>query len=183
MQTNWIAFVGPPCSGKTTIAEEFEKMGWLILSDAARDIVEYEQLNGKNARSDERRFQMRVEEYQYERERLIEPFQAYILDGAYPDNLAHHKLYGMNTDMIRELSRRSLKQYKMIFLFEKLPIKQDGIIIETEDQRDELTVLLSEAYRSLGYDYITVPVMPVEDRVEFVKERIVSLKTESQRGK
>jgi predicted ATPase len=65
-------------------------------------------------------------------------------------------------------------KYEYVFVFERLPYSDEGVRINNED--DALARHLGEQleieYRNLGYEVIRVPVMPVDDRVQFILDRV-----------
>lgn len=169
IQTNWIVFTGPPHSGKTTTCNEFKKIGWKIIPETARTIAE----SDKYARKNELEFQKRVSITQYKIETNLDPNKKYILDRAYPDTFAYHKLYGMSIKYIEKICKN---KYKIIFIFEKLPNAQnDDIRIESELEMDQLFSLLLESYNKLGYNCCLVPAFSLQDRVQYISEIIRKL--------
>jgi hypothetical protein len=63
-------------------------------------------------------------------------------------------------------------RYASVFILDLLPLELDGARVQDE----AYTTLLDEAlvyyYGALGYDVVRVPVLPPEERLEFVLERL-----------
>jgi predicted ATPase len=58
--------------------------------------------------------------------------------------------------------------YAAVFLFDRLPIVQDGVRVEDAQQADEIDRMLMQDYTALGYAPVRVPVIPVEERTDFI---------------
>jgi predicted ATPase len=65
-----------------------------------------------------------------------------------------------------------LHRYASVFILDRLPFQLNGARIED----DAYTVLLDEwlarDYSALGYSVVRVPVLPPEERLAFVLERL-----------
>lgn len=61
-------------------------------------------------------------------------------------------------------------EYKNIFVLDLLPLVQDYARREDEKAQYQIHKLLVNAYSSLGYLIIHVPVLPPEERVNFILE-------------
>lgn len=60
----------------------------------------------------------------------------------------------------------------MVFLFERLPLEDDSLRVESDESADFLHRQLLQVYTNLGYKPISVPVLTVEQRVKFVIQRL-----------
>jgi predicted ATPase len=58
--------------------------------------------------------------------------------------------------------------YRKVFLLECLPLVRDYARREDETEQRRLRDLLHEVYHSLPFPVVHVPVMPAEERVDFI---------------
>jgi predicted ATPase len=68
-------------------------------------------------------------------------------------------------------------QYRAVFIFDRLPLKKDGVRTEDEALAAQIDAGLEADYRSVGYRPVRVPVLSIEKRTDFVLEYIRSGKT------
>jgi predicted ATPase len=92
------------------------------------------------------------------------------LDRALPGCLPFYRHFGLDVNKV--LAECFHHRYASIFILDLLPLELDGARIQGEAH----TVLLDEAlvyhYGALGYDVVRVPVLPPEERLRFVLERL-----------
>jgi predicted ATPase len=87
-------------------------------------------------------------------------------DRAVPDSIGYYRLEGLNPDEPIKKSKQT--KYKKIFFFERLKFEKDAIRSEDDRIAARLDRLLKESYQMLGYDLIPVPLMSVEERIQFI---------------
>jgi len=67
----------------------------------------------------------------------------------------------------------SFQTYNKVFCLERLPFKDDGLRIESgEEEARRVHNLILEEYKNAGYNLIGVPVMSVDERVNYILERV-----------
>lgn len=174
MQTKWIVITGAPCSGKTTVINEMARLGFPVVHETARAIIESElaightlqqiKLNGLAFQRDVLDAKIRIET----RLPINEPV---FLDRAIPDSIAYYRLNGF--DIEEPAMRTRLFQYKKVFLFDRLRFEKDAVRIEDDAVAETLDHLLESGYRELGYDVIRVPLVPVDERVRIVQSHLL----------
>jgi predicted ATPase len=160
---------GGPSSGKTTLISNISKRGYHTCHEAARLLIDKEILEGKSLeeiRINELEFQRKVLEIKLELEDKIPRDETVFIDRGIPDSIAYYKFYGFDLKEILKFCKE--KRYKKIFFLESLPFEKDYARIENEKQAKRLGELIKKAYLDLGYDVVTVPRMPIEERVNFV---------------
>jgi len=160
---------GGPSSGKTTLISSISKKGCHACHEAARLLIDKEISEGKTLeeiRIDELEFQRRVLEMKLEAESKLPKNEIAFIDRGIPDSIAYYKFYGFDLSEILKFCKE--KRYKKIFFLEPLPFEKDYARIENEKQAKRLGELIKKAYLDLGYDVVTVPRMPLEERVNFV---------------
>ncbi|MDE1768352.1 MAG: ATP-binding protein [Candidatus Micrarchaeota archaeon] len=94
-----------------------------------------------------------------------------VFERGVPDSMAYFKLGGLDTSgMVRK--NLAINRYRAAFFLEPLEYKRGGIRLETPEERDVIGELLLVTYKDLGYEVITIPVMPVEERADTVMQHI-----------
>lgn len=170
MKNNWYVITGAPCSGKTTIVQLLEKAGHKVIYEAARVYIDQEIKKGrslKEIRKDELSFQRKVLESKTRVEKKLSPKEIVFLDRAIPDTIAYYELLGIPVDKkLEDIVKRS--QYKKVFFFKKLDYEIDYARTETDEEVKKLEKLLLNTYKKLNLSIIKVPVMKIEDRLNFI---------------
>ena len=62
--------------------------------------------------------------------------------------------------------------YKKVFILDCLTLVKDYARTEDEAAQKKIHVLISEVYESLPFPVIQVPVLPPEERVDFILKNI-----------
>lgn len=169
VQTNWHVLTGTVSSGKTTVANMLSEEGFSIASEAGRLYVEEEMAKGKtieNIRGTPALFTLKVIERMHAREALLNIDGMYFLDRAVPDGLAFCRANGVDPN--RVLMKCFRHRYRSVLFFERLPVESDGVRTEDDQTAQLIDFWLVRDYTSLGYSVLRVPVLPPEQRVEFV---------------
>ncbi len=174
-EKEWYVITGGPCSGKTAIINKFEEMGYSVVHEVARSLIESELGSGKTkemVRSDDKAFQKRLLCRKIEVEKNISSRGIVFLDTAIPDSIPYYILNGINFDE-RTMKIFKKKPYKKIFLLEQLPFfKEDNVRIEDNQLSVRINRLIFETYASLGYEIINVPFSPLEKRIALILSRM-----------
>ena len=171
-QTNWHVITGAACSGKTTLINLLADKGYQTVPEIPRRYIEREVARGRTLdeifgnEADERA----MTDMQRSIERGLRATDVAFLDRALPDFLYFWRLLGMNPNEF--LAECFQYRYASVFILDRLPLHLDGARI----QDDAYTVLLDEAlvrdYSALGYRVVRVPVLPPQERLEFILERL-----------
>lgn len=176
INTNWYIITGVPCSGKTTLIKHLASLGYAIITEAARNLIDAEISEGKTAREvrvNEAEFQKMVSQIRIKIENKIPPEQTIFIDtGGIPTNIAYYQIVGLDPAPVIEEAKK--RKYRGVFFLERLPFEKDYARVEDEKTVNDLDRLLCEAYSDLGYDVIRVPVTSVEERVKFILKKIKS---------
>jgi predicted ATPase len=91
-------------------------------------------------------------------------------DRGVPDSIAYYKLNGL--DSVEPFQKSREVRYQNVFFLESLRFLADPVRSENEQTARRLGRLIEESYQSLGYDLIQVPLLSVEERTQFVLERL-----------
>jgi predicted ATPase len=169
-QNNWFVITGGPGSGKTTTVNLLSARGYTTTIEHARHYIDSQRQNGKTVeeiRKHQEEFQMRVLEMQIEQEAALAPDELVFLDRAIPDALAYYRF--LNLPVSQKLVDALQKvNYRKVFVLEVLPLVQDYARREDEAAQKKIHQLLIEVYESLGLPVVHVPVLPPEERVQFI---------------
>ena len=172
VQTNWHVITGAACSGKTTLIDLLADKGFQTVPETARQYIEREVAKGRTldeifgSEADERA----MTDMQRRIEHGLRATDVVFLDRALPDSLFFYRIFGLNPNEI--LAECFHHRYASVFILDLLPLQLDGARIED----DTYTVLLDEwlvrDYSALGYRVVRVPVLPPQERLAFVLEKL-----------
>ena len=170
-----IVLTGGPGSGKTSVIESLEKLGYNIRPEPARLLIEEYKQNSPHllpSVSKENRvlFAKTIEDLS------IKNFNDNIsgfFDRSILDEIGYRLRYNINISNELELAAKDLR-YKTVFIFPfwQEIFKTDDIRHETADEAKILFEFLYKAYTKYGYSPIIVPKMSVEERVKFILNNI-----------
>jgi predicted ATPase len=171
--TNWCVITGAPCSGKTSVIKELERRGYKVVHETARAFIDQQLAAGRRLdeiKADEPAFENHILNAKLVIESSLPPNETIFLDRGIPDSIAYFKLAGLNPDSpLRESNRL---RYRRVFFFEKLGFLKDRVRCEDESTADRLHRLIAESYRRLEYEMIPVPVLSIEQRADFILDRL-----------
>lgn len=175
-----VVLTGGPSTGKTTLIRSLQELGYLCYPEEIRKLTQ-ELLNpskvfqgGENPlllTSDSLDFNTRLLERRLGQWLDFNGQPAYLgfYDRGIPDVLAYMDAFGqVYPDHFQEEARR--RRYDCVFF---TPIWPEIFVNDTERMESLETARLTEAkllatYIDLGYDPIPIPLVPVEERIDFV---------------
>jgi predicted ATPase len=173
VQTNWHVIAGALSAGKTTMINGLAGRGFQTAPEGARLYLEQEIAGGctiDEIRANRAAFQRGIVDTQLRIERDLRPDDLVFLDRAIPDCLAWWRLYGLNpNEFLRECFRH---RYASVFVLDRLPIQLNGLRPDDEAVSAFTHEWTVRDYRALGYSIVRVPVLPPEERIEFVLEHL-----------
>ena len=173
-QTNWYVITGGPSSGKTTTVNLLKARGYKTTIEHARHYIDSENINGRTVeevRKNQKKFQLEILEMQIAQENKISPDDVIFLDRAIPDALAYYRFLNLPEDK-KLLEALSNACYKKVFILDCLTLVKDYARTEDEAAQKKIHALISEVYESLPFPVIHVPVLPPEERVDFILKNI-----------
>jgi len=171
IETNWIVITGAPSSGKSSVIDAIEKLGYCVQREVARVLIEELKRAGATLEDickDQIALQRAIIAREISNEAVRDPQQLTFLDRGMGDRITYDRLLGL--DPSETLALASRYRCKAVFIMDRLPFVQDDVRIEDEATAKLLDLMLEEDYRSLGYRPCRVPVMPIEERVELIIE-------------
>lgn len=162
---------GGPCSGKSSLLEEIGKMGYNTLEEVARKVLT--ERNGEKLGKNEQELRQReIYRRQLDEEKRIDKRSITFLDRSKIDVIAYCKFFGIDFGFVNI----DLREYDLVFFLEALPFEDDGLRIETAKEAGKISNILLETYTKLGFEVVLVPVMPLDERADFVINHINCLK-------
>jgi len=173
VQTNWHVITGAPCSGKSTLINQFANNRFQTAPEPGRLYFERELATGRTIeaiREDVIGCVNGIVDLTLEIERGLDANQVVFLDRGYPDSLAFCRFYGLNPNQY--LADCFHHRYASVFLLDRLPIEQDDVRVEDDAAASFLDLWLARDYSALGYRVIKVPVLSIKDRLAFILERL-----------
>jgi len=171
--TNWYVITGAPCSGKTSVISRIEQLGYRVIHETARSYINDELNKGKTLdeiKADMSLFEKNIFYRKIKIESSLPEKAIVFLDRAIPDSIAYFRFAGLNSEEPEKES--AYIRYRKIFLFDRLRIKQDEVRNENEEDSILIERLIEETYKTIGYEIMRVPVLPVRRRADFILENM-----------
>lgn len=173
-----VVVTGGPGTGKTSLVQALGRAGFAPASEVCRAIMQEEAATGGRALPwiDLDRFAERVldREIALDDERGAKPGWT-ALDRAIPDIVGYLRLYGRPVPERLLRATRERRYGRRAFLAPCWPAiyVNDAERYETLDQARRVGDAVADAYRTCGYELVTLPCVPVAERVRFVLETAV----------
>jgi len=169
-KSRWYVITGGPSSGKKTVLKHLKIIGYRIIPEVARGVIDRANRQGittQELRKDEVKFQESLLLPKLRLEQNLPRNQVIFWDQTLPSSIAYLQNCGGDPRKALKLCEREL--YKRVFLLRQLPqFTKDYARTEDKVAAEKISQLLKEAYEQLGYEVILVPVMSVAERVEFI---------------
>jgi predicted ATPase len=174
VQTNWYVFTGAACCGKTTLIESLSERGYAVIAEGARQYFSCEMAKGRSLeeiRRDDEALQRVIFDLQLKLEQQAQASVVTFLDRALPDSLTFYRVFGMDPNLI--LAECFTHHYAGVFILDRLPFRRNQTLGPEDNwTSDFLDAWLTRDYQALGYGVVRVPVLPPEERLEFVLHRL-----------
>ncbi|RJQ34108.1 hypothetical protein C4568_03125 [Candidatus Parcubacteria bacterium] len=174
IKTSWYVITGGPSSGKTTTVNLLKDRGYKTTIEHARHYIDTQKIAGKTVeeiRKNQLSFQQGILNMQTDQEQALPSDETIFLDRAIPDALAYYRFLKLPED--EKLQKAMHKfSYKKVFVLDPLPLVKDYARTEDEAAQKNIHVLLTNVYESLQYPVVHVPVLPPEERVDFILKNL-----------
>ena len=169
-RTNWCVITGGPSSGKTTTVDLLKTRGFETTIEHARHFLDTQRVGGRSVqeiRSNQAAFQLGILDMQIEQEAALDPDALVFLDRALPDALAYYRFLDLPPHP-RLLEALRTASYRKVFLLDLLPLVSDYARTEDGTAQRQIHDLLRDVYVELGNVVTAVPVLPQEERVNYI---------------
>lgn len=169
----WYVLTGGPCAGKSTTIDELARRGYPVLAEPARLIIDEKLAAGHTITQivTDPDWLSSVAGRALAQEGEVTTDETWFFDRAAPDSLAYYRANNRPVDEVLT-SAVSKQRYRKIFLLDLVDFENDRARSETPEQARVLHELIRDAYAELGYEIVTVPVMPVTERATFILGRL-----------
>lgn len=166
-----VVLIGGPSSGKTSTIERIAAVGYAVVPEVAKDLILARGGLDPRNKSDYRLFQEEVVREQMRRESAFSG-DCFLDRGIY-DGVAYSlKNLGDIPDFLRQ-AISCHKGYDAIFSLDMLPFKKEIFRIEQDEQEaHDMHLRVIDVYQKYGFRVIPVPVMSVQERVNYILGRL-----------
>ena len=161
-----IVLTGTSCSGKTTLISELSK-NYLVISETSRELMSKHPELANTAE-----LQGRILEKQLQKEESISGGidELVFFDRGIVDIHVYSKFFlGYSPKYFDNLDLRN--RYDLVFLLETIPPNM-RTRLRGDGENNDLDADFIREYRQLGYNPIRVPVMGLNERIEFILKSI-----------
>ena len=170
IRTNWFAITGPPCAGKTTVLQALENLGFPVIHERGRFLIESALDAGFSTKEI-------FENQQLLQETILKakiiahlenpPQKLTILEDGIPESLAYFRTENLDTSGITHIF--DLFRYTCVFYMEALPLLNDPARPHNQEKIDHLGEMKRQVHIEFGYEVINIPVLPVIDRIGLIR--------------
>lgn len=174
LESQWAIITGGPSSGKTTLINELESMGYPVRHEVARayilHLMKCNHVSAEEVRQQVHPLQRHILTLKLMRERHTPKNDRVFFDRGTPDSLAYFRYHKLNTqDAVRACR---YVRYKHVFFCSPLPFEKDGIRTENEEVAKILGQYIFDAYVDMGYQPILLPPVSISDRLSIILNKL-----------
>ena len=173
IETNWHVITGAPCSGKTTLIDLLSDKGFQIFPEAARQFFARELGKGRTIdeiRADPAIFTRQIFDMWLELMRDLQASDLIFHDRGFPDGFAFYRYAGIDPNEILPACFRY--HYASVFLLNRLPYQLDNVRAGDDETAAYYEAWTLRDFAALGYNVVRLPVLPPEERLAFILERL-----------
>lgn len=174
IRTNWNVITGGPCTGKTTVVNILAKRGYKTTIEHARHYIDTQKITGRTVeeiRENKKEFQLGILNMQINEEATLNVNELVFLDRALPDAMAYYQFLGLEYDE-RLIEQCNKYCYHRVFILDRLPLTNDYARVEDEAEQIQIHNLIIKVYQTFPCPIVHVPVLPLEERVDFILENL-----------
>ena len=163
-----------PSAGKTSTIRELSARGYRTAPEGARIVIDQLVSEGYDAKEfreeNPQAYQQKVIKADKRVEENLPDDGIIFMDRSLADNMAYTRL--TEREVPDELWQECENKYQMVFRLDRLDFSEDYARTEDEDMAQKVHHELGQVYNELGYNVIDVPVMPVDERADFIERKI-----------
>jgi len=167
-----VVITGGPGVGKSTVLEILSNKGYLVVLEAARIVIEREMLKDSDCLpwKNFELFQNTASNLQFELENSIKG-DIVFSDRGIVDGYAYSKVEDVEVPEV--ILKHGKERYDLVFFLDQLPnYQKDSSRREDLEKAKVIHEAIYSAYLELGYKPIIVPVLLVEERVNFILAKL-----------
>ena len=177
VQTRIQVVAGGPCSGKTTLLRALADAGCRVERETAEEALEAAVARGiaaEEARADPIAWQRRMLRLDYERFDDLPTEEVVFTDTSFIEDLVFSERAGLEIGPNTEAWLRA-KRYERVFFLEPLvAYESTNVRMESADLAAELSRQVHDRYRAYGYEPISIPALPVAERLAMIRRHLES---------
>jgi len=173
----FFVITGGPGFGKTTLVEALADLGFPHQPEAGRAIIQDQVAIGGTALpwSDRRAFAELMLSWEMRSYRSGLALEGpVIFDRGVPDVVGYLRLSALPAAPHVEAAARQFRYHRHVFVAPPWPeiFKTDAERKQSFDEAARTCEVMIEVYRSLGYEPVPLPLVPVSERARFVVDRV-----------
>ena len=172
--SDWHVLTAGPSAGKSSTLRELSARGYRTAPEAARIVADQltsEGVNPKDFREAKpQEFQDRVIETDRRIQQKLPNRGPVFMDRSIYDNIAYTNL--TDRELPEILDRPESTQFGLVFLLDRIEFQEDGVRTEDESFAAMIHEELRDVYEDYGFEVVDVPVMPVDERADFIERKI-----------
>jgi predicted ATPase len=147
--------------------------GFQTVPEVGRQFFERELAKGQTIdkiRQDRATLTCQIYDMMVKHERELRADKVLFLDRAIPDALAFYRFAGLDPNGI--LPDCFQNRYASVFMLDRFQYQLDGVRGGDDTSAEYFDSWMSRDYSALGYKVVRVPVLPPEERLVFVLEKL-----------
>lgn len=168
-----IVITGGPGFGKTSIVQELKKLGYPVVGESSRKLInELKEKEGKDPRVDRVRFQnlieqKRIDDFNNNNQDIV------FFDRGIHDEIAYSLYYNQTASeaCLKFCNENRFGQVFIVTPWEKIH-EHDELRKESFEDAVKLHHLILDAYKKTRHNIIIIPKLSLQKRVEFVINKI-----------
>ena len=160
---------GGPATGKSSIIEYFQQIGWLCFEEVSRKIIQK-----KNIQTSTKDLNFEVAVFQERKMQFLAASKQHFYDRSMLDGLAYMNLQNITIPkkMLTDLKTHRYESKVFIAPIWQDIYHQDSERLESYEEAIAIDESLREIYHSFGYELVEIPFTSVEERVKFILSQI-----------
>ena len=173
MHTKWCVISGPPCSGKTTLVSELETLGYPVVHEVARSLIEanlQRDITIQDIQARKANLQHEILRQKLAIERHLPENRLIFFDRGIPDSIAYFKLAGLDPRQVVSAAHRF--RYERVFFLEPVAYRKDSVRLEEVSTAATLGESLERSYMLVGYKPVRIPCMNTEKRIARIFDHV-----------
>lgn len=160
---------GGTCCGKSATIKALKDKGYRCVKEVAREVLAR---GHNNYGTSIEQIAANQEKIYYYQSIVEEGDKGGFFDRGTVDNIAYSQHFLGRTPTYVDIED-ARGRYDKVFFLDRLPYDKDGLRVEEDEiEAEVIHNRIRDLYDELGYDIIDVPVMSLEDRVDFILNHI-----------